>query len=173
MLLTKWLVHEANFSALLPLHARMSASGTLEPLRKGSDAWYTAADGTRSRVTIKCVHYDDEPSYYTVTIDGVERETVRERLEPAEPVQTLAQHLSVAQLWYYVDDAGNQQGPFGADALEAWISAGYFKPSTLVAPSLYGEIPQEHWPAVELFGDVMPMQAVSAAAHADEPPMQA
>jgi hypothetical protein len=55
-------------------------------LERGSQAWYTRRDADRKEervlVTVADVHYDDLPPYYAVVLDGVERETVRERLEP-------------------------------------------------------------------------------------------
>ena len=59
-------------------------------LPKGSKAWYTDAAGHSSIVTIRCVHHDDVPPYYTILIGGAERETVRERLEPVAAADVAA-----------------------------------------------------------------------------------
>ena len=126
-------------------------------LQKGSRAWYRrqVSDGTEDRVlvTVLSVHYDDSPPYYTVLLNGVERETVGERLEEFKERASLRQQLQAASLWYYVDDGGEQRGPFDAATLEGWLAAGYFKPTTPMAASFYGEVPEEHTPASELFGE--------------------
>ena len=54
-------------------------------LPPGSKAWYTMADGQRVLTTILKVHYDDPPPYYTISIEGRERSTVRSKLEPTAP----------------------------------------------------------------------------------------
>ena len=50
-----------------------------------------------------------------------------------------------AQLWYYEDVAGNQQGPFGVGAMSSWFADGFIPASTRVAPSFYGEVPATMW----------------------------
>ena len=43
-----------------------NASGAPDAIPKGSRCVYTTADGDRSVVTIKKIHYDDVPPYYTM-----------------------------------------------------------------------------------------------------------
>ena len=51
------------------------------PLAKGDDAWYyDASRGVWSAARIAAVHYDDLTPYYTVHVDGRERETEGKRL---------------------------------------------------------------------------------------------
>lgn len=53
-----------------------------DELAKGSSAYYTDQGGTRKVAKILSVHYDDPPPYYTISIDGKERSTVRSKLTP-------------------------------------------------------------------------------------------
>lgn len=57
----------------------------LPELAQGATVWYTTADGKRLLAIVVKVHYDDPPPYYTISIDGNERSTVREKLAPAGP----------------------------------------------------------------------------------------
>ena len=50
-----------------------------------------------------------------------------------------------AQSWYYRDDAGGEQGPFPATNMRSWLLHGMLPHSTAVAPSFYGEVPQDFW----------------------------
>lgn len=52
-------------------------------LPRKSKAWYTSAQGERLLVDVVNVHYDDDPPYYTISIEGAERSTVRKRLQAA------------------------------------------------------------------------------------------
>ena len=69
-------------------------------LQTGSRAWYRrqTSSGVEDWVlaTILSVHYDDSPPYYTVLLDGVERETVRERLEEIEERPRKRQQFNAA-----------------------------------------------------------------------------
>ena len=83
-----------------------------------------------------------------------------------------------AQLWYYEDVSGNEQGPFSVGTMSSWFADGFLPASTRVAPSFYGEVPAEFWPIDTLWS--MPEQeafrlapdaaaaaaALEAAAHA-------
>ena len=55
-----------------------------------------------------------------------------------------------AELWYYGDQSGTQQGPFDTSNMREWFDAGFLPPDTLVAASYYGEIPDEMWPIKEV-----------------------
>ena len=46
--------------------------------------------------------------------------------------------------WFYIDTAGERQGPFTADCMRAWYEQGYFVPTTLCACASDGEAPG--WP---------------------------
>ena len=45
-----------------------------------------------------------------------------------------------AQMWYYMDQQGEQQGPCGVDMMRSWFQSGFFPASTQVSPSFYGEV---------------------------------
>ena len=60
------------------ISARLSYDGGHFPHR------YTKPDGSRALCTVVKVHYDDPPPYYSVTIDGQERSTVRHKLTPID-----------------------------------------------------------------------------------------
>lgn len=65
-----------------------------------------------------------------------------------------------ADLWYYQDNAGVQQGPMTTHQMRGWFDAGYLPVETLVAASFYGEVPEvmtaiaELWenPRIDAFG---------------------
>ena len=59
--------------------------------------------------------------------------------------------VGAAPFWYYVDNSGSQQGPFGTAHMHSWHAAGYLLPTTKVAASYYGEVPDEFWPLADLF----------------------
>lgn len=48
-----------------------------------------------------------------------------------------------ADLWCYIDDGGSVQGPYASSAMRGWLIAGYLRLSTRVAPSSYGEMPEQ------------------------------
>ena len=53
----------------------------------------------------------------------------------SEPISNTAVPSSAASkesLWYYLDDSGNEQGPFPASDMRSWFDAGYFTSSTKV-----------------------------------------
>ena len=54
----------------------------LSEIPKGSEVWYSGADGQRMKAVVMKVHYDDPPPYYTIAINGQERSTVRTKLTP-------------------------------------------------------------------------------------------
>ena len=56
-----------------------------------------------------------------------------------------------AQCWYYRDDSGTDQGPFPATSMRWWLLHQMLPPTTAVAPSFYGEVPQAYWPIHELW----------------------
>ena len=68
------------------------------------------------------------------------------RPEDAGPVET-------AQLWYYQDSTGQEQGPHPAAGMRQWHVAGYFTGGVNVAASYYGEVPFAFWPISELWQD--------------------
>ena len=70
----------------------------------------------------------------------------RRRMAPAA-----AGDVGAAPFWYYVDNSGSQQGPFGTAHMHSWHAAGYLLPTTKVAASYYGEVPDEFWPLADLF----------------------
>ena len=59
--------------------------------------------------------------------------------------------VGTAPFWYYVDNSGAQQGPFAVAHMHSWHTAGYLLPTTKMAASYYGEVPDEFWPLSELF----------------------
>ena len=67
-------------------------------------------------------------------------------MAPAE-----AGDVGTAPFWYYVDNSGAQQGPFAVAHMHSWHAAGYLLPTTKMAASYYGEVPDEFWPLSELF----------------------
>ena len=90
-------------------------------LTEGTRAWYADGNGQRVLVTINGVHYDDVPPYYTILLDGVERETVRERLHPldygiSKRVLQSSEANEDEEVW---DATPVRQQPFSSDANEA------------------------------------------------------
>ena len=59
--------------------------------------------------------------------------------------------VGTAPFWYYVDNSGAQQGPFAVAHMYSWHAAGYLLPTTKMAASYYGEVPDAFWPLAELF----------------------
>ena len=59
--------------------------------------------------------------------------------------------METAQLWYYKDSAGQEQGPQPAAGMRQWYEAGYFAGDVNVAASYYGEVPCTFWPISELW----------------------
>jgi len=56
-----------------------------------------------------------------------------------------------AQSWYYRDDSGTEQGPFPAASMRSWLLHQMLPATTAVAPSFYGEVPEQFWPIHELW----------------------
>ena len=79
-------------SAAVALEGRQAAPEDLPELPKGSQVMYTQIDGTRVLATIVKVHYDDLPPYYTISINGQERSTVRTKLSAVEATAALEAH---------------------------------------------------------------------------------
>eukprot|EP00966_Prymnesium_polylepis_P140437 3244064-Prymnesium_polylepis.1 len=52
----------------------------MDELSQGANVYYLDRDGEQKVATLVKVHYDDPPPYYTISIDGAERSTVREKL---------------------------------------------------------------------------------------------
>ena len=50
--------------------------------------------------------------------------------------------IQFAELWYFIDDAGVEQGPHSVSSMRAWFEAGYFPVTSKVAASYYGEVPE-------------------------------
>ena len=46
--------------------------------------------------------------------------------------------METAQLWYYQDSTGQEQGPHPAAGMRQWYDAGYFAGVVNVAASYYG-----------------------------------
>ena len=96
----------------------------------------------------------------------------------APPVE--AGELSTASLFYYEDGSGQRQGPFPSASLRGWLDTGWLPPSTLVAASYYGEVPERMWPISELweqplrdaFGGPLPAQPVAEGSGAAAAPAQ-
>lgn len=61
--------------------------------------------------------------------------------------------LAAASIFYYTDTAGAVQGPFDRSTMHSWYAAGYLPLGTAVAPSLYGEVPEDFFPIRELWAD--------------------
>ncbi|KAL3922933.1 MAG: hypothetical protein SGPRY_004382 [Prymnesium sp.] len=94
-----------------------------EELGKGSQAYYKDRDGITKLATIVKVHYDEPPPYYTISIDGNERSTVREKLIPLQSGGQLNEHgmTSAGGLSCGVPHASpmardSEWGGFGANA---------------------------------------------------------
>ena len=64
-----------------------------------------------------------------------------------------AGNLAYAQLWYYRDNTGAEQGPFDCASMRAWYDAGYLPNHTAMCPSYYGEVPTEMWCLSELYAN--------------------
>ena len=56
-----------------------------------------------------------------------------------------------AQLWYYRDYSGVEQGPFTMASMRSWYEAGYFEGGIAVAASYFGEVPVQFWQIGELW----------------------
>ena len=74
-----------------------------------------------------------------------------------------AGHVDHAQLWYYRDHAGVEQGPFSMMSMRAWYEAGYFEGGVTVAASYFGEVPLQHWQIAELWEVPLSQAFVPAA----------
>lgn len=59
--------------------------------------------------------------------------------------------VDTAQLWYYQDSTGQEQGPHPAAGMRQWYVGGYFDDALKVAASYYGEFPVAFWPIRELW----------------------
>eukprot|EP00656_Telonema_subtile_P024665 TRINITY_DN26840_c0_g1_i1.p1 TRINITY_DN26840_c0_g1~~TRINITY_DN26840_c0_g1_i1.p1 ORF type:complete len:161 (+),score=30.22 TRINITY_DN26840_c0_g1_i1:157-639(+) len=100
--------------------------------------------------------------------DALEQSPVLKRQKPdAVP----ASRLRHAQFWYYMDQSGEVQGPFYPGELREWMAAGYFSPQQLVAPSYYGEVPQDFTAIEELFSPIS-AAFVCGEGVADQPPRE-
>ena len=76
-----------------------------------------------------------------------------------------------AELWYFIDNHGIEQGPHGVDGMRAWLEAGYFPPTHRVAASYYGEVPETFFAIQELWEDPTREAFVPAVTRAvEEPP---
>ena len=153
------------------------------PISVGTRCHYRTQSGERLLVTVLKVHFDDPTAeYYTIDVEGSERSTTRERLEPvaempgpvaaAPPLTSFrapaeAGDIDKAPFWYYQDTSCQEQGPFASETMRSWQVAGYFLPTLCVAPSYYGEVPSTYWPLDALW-EVPRKQAFGAAVW--EPP---
>jgi len=61
--------------------------------------------------------------------------------------------LAYAQLWYYRDNGGAEQGPYDTATMRAWYEADYLPDHTAMCPSYYGEVPAQMWSLSELYAD--------------------
>jgi hypothetical protein len=68
-----------------------------------------------------------------------------------------------AQLWYYRDHTGVEQGPFSMKSMRSWYEAGYFEGGVTVAASYFGEVPLQHWQIAELWEVPLSQAFVPAA----------
>ena len=68
-----------------------------------------------------------------------------------------------AQLWYYCDHAGVEQGPFSMLSMRSWYEAGYFEGGVTVAASYFGEVPLQYWQIAELWEVPLSQAFVPAA----------
>ena len=68
-----------------------------------------------------------------------------------------------AQLWYYRDHAGVEQGPFSMLSMRSWYEAGYFEGGVTVAASYFGEVPLQYWQIAELWEVPLSQAFVPAA----------
>ena len=66
----------------LPL---VSANATADEFCVGDAVLYTARDGSHKHATIVKVHTDDVVPYFTVSVDGAEKQTERSRLTKPKP----------------------------------------------------------------------------------------
>ena len=63
----------------------MSANATADEFCVGDAVLYTARDGSHKHATIVKVHTDDVVPYFTVSVDGAEKQTERSRLTKPKP----------------------------------------------------------------------------------------
>ena len=66
---------------------------------------------------------------------------------------TDAGDLAYARFWYYADNDGLEQGPFGTAMMREWFEAGYLPVETRTAASYYGEVPHTLWQIAQLWDD--------------------
>ena len=84
----------------------------LPELPQGARVWFTAF-GDRQAATVVTVHHDGTPPYYTISINGQERQTVRTRLEPMDAPAAGAErqvHCRDAILQVWSDRGGVDRG---------------------------------------------------------------
>ena len=65
----------------------------------------------------------------------------------------LVADLDGAQSWFYRDDTGGEQGPFPATSMRSWLLHGMLPHTTAVAPSFYGEVPEDFWTIPQIWED--------------------
>lgn len=105
---------------------------------------------------------DEEPAQEPVPAAGEYQHTaeyphpVEYAVAPGAAASTFvcpeeAGQVDHAQLWYYRDHSGQEQGPFSMMSMRAWFEAGYFEGGVTVAASYFGEVPFQYWQIAELW----------------------
>ena len=82
---------------------------------------------------------------------------------PEMPAQWAKKKIGAAMLWYYRDKEGKRQGPFYPGQMRQWWTAGFFRPTQLVAPSFRGEVPRHFVRVDQFFTDDLSREAAFVA----------
>ena len=117
---------------------------------------------------------DEEPAQEPVPAAGEYQHTaeyphpVEYAVAPGAAASTFvcpeeAGQVDHAQLWYYRDHSGQEQGPFSMMSMRAWIEAGYFEGGVTVAASYFGEVPVAYWQIGELWASPQTQAFIPAA----------
>jgi hypothetical protein len=78
--------------------------------------------------------------------------------------------IHTADLWYYRDDGGNEQGPQSSANMRAWFQADYFHQAVEVAASYYGEVPEAFFQIKSLWEDPTSSAFITVSAQVEEAP---
>ena len=102
----------------------MSANATADEFCVGDAVLYTARDGSHKHATIVKVHTDDVVPYFTVSVDGAEKQTERSRLTKPKPkpiyrISKVPKPPPVAPPAPAIDDLGRLQRALAGGAAAA------------------------------------------------------
>lgn len=117
-----------------PASAPAAPAGDAILLTKGEQCYYAARDGSRPVVKIAKIHLEDPPPYYTIVMpDGVERQTVRDKLTRLSESQEVPQPVEPAGR---VDSFGGFVASAPADATNGGMYGGGMSAGGIGTPKI-------------------------------------